>query len=265
MVDAIDMEHFLSSLRSAPNVVYVTNPGNGGDNLIGCAALQLLRKLNVSFEFGAFNRIYQDKVLLYAGGGNFVPMYPHFKHFLGNNVSGRGNRIVLLPHTVYGCDKILSELPNNVAIICREPVSYGYVSKHMTHKGNALLAHDMAFHLDLMELGIELRKGTKDTLHAFRTDVETNPNLMVPNDNIDVSNLFNRGTHTPELLDTVTKDFLDFLNDYNTVKTNRLHVAIGAAILGKRVCFYNNSYFKCKAIFEFSLKQRYPGVEFIDD
>lgn len=270
-VTITDMRAFLREYARRDDVVYVTNPGNAGDNLIGQGTLQLLNELGVRHTFGRFTDVYRDKTLLYAGGGNFVPMYPHFKHFLANNVANN-NRIVLLPHTVHGNDAILSSLPSNVIIVCREPVSYRHVRKLVPHKANVLLAHDMAFHLDLEQLGVipipprqDDEKGCK-TLNAYRLDVESNVNIVPPKDNIDVSNLFCNGTDTADLLESVTKDLLDFINVYDVVETNRLHVAIGGALLGKRVRFHNNSYYKCKAIYEFSLNgKRFPNVVFSDD
>lgn len=264
-----DMREFLSRFANRDDVVYITNPGNAGDNLIGQGTLQLMDAIGVRYQFGHYNNVYRNKTLLYAGGGNFVPMYPHFKHFLANNVAS--NQIVLLPHTIYGNESIITSLPDSVIIVCREPVSFAHVRRCITNKRNVLLAHDMAFHLNLEKLGVvpmPPRGEDEDrckTLHAYRLDVESNVNIVPPKDNIDVSNLFCNGTDSIALLESVSKDLLDFVNMYDTVETNRLHVAIGAALLGKRVRFHNNSYYKCRAIYDFSLKDRYTNVQFIED
>ena len=264
-----DMQEFMSRFANRDDVVYITNPGNAGDNLIGQGTLQLMDTVGVRYQFGHCNSVYRNKTLLYAGGGNFVPMYTHFKHFLANNVAS--NQIVLLPHTIYGNESIIKSLPDSVVIVCREPVSYAHVHKLITNKRNVLLAHDMAFHVNLEKLEvvpIPPREEAEDrckTLHAYRLDVEYNPSINPPKDNIDVSNLFCSGTDSIALLESVSKDLLDFVNMYDVVETNRLHVAIGAALLGKRVRFHNNSYYKCRAIYDFSLKDSYTNVRFIED
>jgi hypothetical protein len=39
-------------------------------------------------------------------------------------------------------------------------------------------------------------------------------------------------------------EFLRYLNRFDRVKTNQLHVAMGAALLGKGLDFYPNAYWK---------------------
>jgi hypothetical protein len=48
------------------------------------------------------------------------------------------------------------------------------------------------------------------------------------------------------------------------VHTNRLHVAIGAMKLGKSVKLYGNNYFKIRAIYDYSIKDKYQNVEWCD-
>lgn len=45
------------------------------------------------------------------------------------------------------------------------------------------------------------------------------------------------------------------------VETDRLHVAIAASLLGKRVRIQNNSYGKNRAVYEFRLRDRFPNLE----
>ena len=46
---------------------------------------------------------------------------------------------------------------------------------------------------------------------------------------------------------------IEYISEYDTINTNRLHVAIVSSLLGKNVNFYKNSYYKNKAIYEYSL------------
>ncbi len=54
--------------------------------------------------------------------------------------------------------------------------------------------------------------------------------------------------------DQVSFDFLQVIDRARIVETNRLHVGIGAALLGKEVILHDNSYGKLGAVFEASLQ-----------
>ena len=93
----------------------------------------------------------------------------------------------------------------------------------------------------------------KKTLQAFRTDSERTA-MVLPINNLDLSNLLEMGVELKELAYMNSHYFLSFLNQFSLVRTNRLHVGIGATLLGKDVEFYENSYYKCKAVYDYSLK-----------
>lgn len=97
------------------------------------------------------------------------------------------------------------------------------------------------------------------TLHALRSDVES-AGGAVPRDNVDLSEVFAYGTAPESVAYRATRALLSYLDRSDRVVTNRLHGCIPAAMLGKRVLFYANSYFKNKAIYEFSLRDQYPNV-----
>lgn len=54
--------------------------------------------------------------------------------------------------------------------------------------------------------------------------------------------------------DQVSFDFLQVIDRARIVETNRLHVGIGAALMGKEVILHDNSYGKLGAVFEASLR-----------
>jgi exopolysaccharide biosynthesis predicted pyruvyltransferase EpsI len=102
------------------------------------------------------------------------------------------------------------------------------------------------------------------TLHAFRTDLEST-GIPLPDDNLDVARVFSHGTRNPWVSHTATYQLLCYIDTFRTVHTNRLHTAVGAALLRKQVKFYPNSYFKNRAVYEFSLRGRFPGVEWVGE
>jgi exopolysaccharide biosynthesis predicted pyruvyltransferase EpsI len=98
------------------------------------------------------------------------------------------------------------------------------------------------------------------TLQAFRTDREKT-RIPLPVDNLDVARLFSHGTKNPWVSHIASFQLLRYLETFQAVQTDRLHTAIGAALLHKDVRFYSNSYYKNRAVYEFSLQVRFPSVE----
>jgi exopolysaccharide biosynthesis predicted pyruvyltransferase EpsI len=101
-------------------------------------------------------------------------------------------------------------------------------------------------------------------LHAFRTDLEST-GIPLPADNLDVARVFSHGTKNPWVSHTSSFQLLRYIDTFQSVHTNRLHTAVGAALLRKQVRFYPNSYFKNRAVYEFSLRGRFPGVEWVGE
>ncbi len=99
----------------------------------------------------------------------------------------------------------------------------------------------------------------KRRLKCFRIDPEKT-GIAIPRNNIDLSEVYKLGTeHLPLIYYSAFK-ILNFVQKYDEVYTNRLHIAIVGAILNKKTYFYPNSYFKNKAVYEYSLKNRFPNV-----
>ena len=100
-------------------------------------------------------------------------------------------------------------------------------------------------------------------LNAFREDVEKT-DIELPSDNLDISALFELSSCEPDLAKLSTSRFLSFIEQFDEVNTNRLHVGIAAAELGKKVNLYGNNYFKIRAIYDFSIKGRFNNVTWTD-
>ena len=95
-----------------------------------------------------------------------------------------------------------------------------------------------------------MKKGA-GRLNAFRTDAEST-GFPKPPGNLDVS-LWG-GSDGGELL-------IRTVSDYREIHTDRAHVAICAAMLGKETHVYPNNYHKVRGIYEFSLREK-PNVTF---
>lgn len=296
------LEEFLLPLRGS-QVFYCPNPGNGGDSLIALATFQLFEKLEIRTRFVEWDEDVDlaDQVVIYAGGGNLVGLYPQARSFFKRH-HRRAKRLILLPSTVWKNEDLLESMESNVDLICRERISYEHVLR-TARRANVHLMDDAAFNLDVgavmaarvpsiwwmairsaaRELfgraapgdvtartaarclkarsrsaaGWRLPKG--NVLNAFRTDREK-PDRPLPEDNIDLSRVFALGTHSRTAAEYASHRFLSVIDRFDRVRTDRLHVCIGGALLGKEVEFYPNSYFKNEAVFEFSLRDRFPNV-----
>ncbi len=77
----------------------------------------------------------------------------------------------------------------------------------------------------------------------------------------DVSRLFALGTRREAFIHASAWYFLRAIDAFERVVTDRLQVAIGGALLGKPVQFYPGAYYKNRAVFEHSIKDKFPGVE----
>ena len=109
------------------------------------------------------------------------------------------------------------------------------------------------------------KKSIKDNyqiLNCFRIDAEKT-DLDIPKDNIDLSMEFAYGTGSEKTTLLASYKLLNYMNQYQEIRTNRLHLAIGGALLGKTVKFYGNNYYKCRAIYQYSMKNKFSNVRWM--
>ncbi|GAB4366821.1 MAG: hypothetical protein Kow00121_04530 [Elainellaceae cyanobacterium] len=289
----INMYDYFSRLPKDETLYYFPNPGNGGDSLIACATFQMLDKYKL--KYCTINEKSFDssgKTILLPSAGNFVGYYSNIRNFIQKYHSA-AKKIIILPASISDHEEILKELGRNVDIITREEKSYEHV-KSNAQNSNVYIADDMALHLDVQQVLAQfpivfsllmtatipsrrIQKGNyfkvqqhfKDltthrshrTLSAFRTDKERTK-IAIPDDNLDIAEIFAYGTTKKRAL-YASYSLLNFINTYDLIKTSRLHTCIAAALLQKKVEFYPNNYFKCEAVYQFSLKDRFPNVKWM--
>lgn len=274
----------LLTVLKCETVHYKANPGNGGDALIASATFQYFVDNNIQYKIIEPNMNLNDKVIMYSGGGNLIPDYNDCAEFI-RETHKIARALIILPHTIAGHEDLLSELGDNVYIYCREMRTYEYVKK-ATHMAHVFVEHDMALSLDYREMVKKystyrpykiyikqmLKKAKTPTLlsgynclNAFRCDVEKT-NIELPEDNIDLSDAINYSSqmNAPDLVNQTTADIFKFISFYKFVNTNRLHIAIAATLLDKKVKFYPNSYYKNYVVYKHSLKER-KNIEFIKE
>jgi len=255
-----DIRIFLSNYLNQ-EIIYIPNPGNAGDSLIAFGTIQTFNELGLNWKMGSISNKYHNKTLFYAGGGNLVGgLYSNCKKFINKNKND--NKIIILPHTIKSEGIFLSNLNDNIIIFCREETSYNYVLKVFNHKKNVYLSKDMAFYINNLNK-YKIIKGN-GVCNAYRTDKEKT-NIKIPEDNSDLSQKFNKWGNTNKInvIKDVSLSIFDYLSKFETINTNRLHIAIAGTLLNKKVNFYSNSYYKNKSVFEYSINNIYKNTIFM--
>ena len=284
------LENFLVGFRGQ-RILFAPNPGNAGDSVIACAEYQLFDRLGIDYQVIAQDvscAVTADAVVFYGGGGNLVEPYPNARDFIARH-HRVVKRLVVLPHTVLAYPELLSAFGDNVDIICRERFSYDYVLRFV-NAAHVHLMDDAAFLLDVKGLSAKIaitddawfnrplraakravrvllhsfrNRHQGKTLNSFRGDVE-GTGRSGAEANFDVSQMLAADTMSP--LDSVltARSMVKFINRFSVVRTDRLHVCIVSLLLGKEVHFFDNSYGKNRAVYEQSMRGRFPSLKWCE-
>lgn len=255
----------LDTTKPGETIQYIANPGNAGDSLIALGTLQLMDSLGLHVRLRGHKESFdKNDRIFYGGGGNFVPYYKACREFILRNTHVQ--QLVLLPHTVNEQSDVLKQIGPNMIFFARERRSFRHLTQHMRYPENARIDHDLAFAIGPTTIQSLIKNDWgpgSSCLHAFRTDKEAT-GIEIPPDNRDLSCIC-KTTNNTEMLEGITKSsraIFEAIAPYVEVKTNRLHIAIASALLGKKTVLYKNSYFKNTAIYWYSLKRYFPNVEF---
>lgn len=237
----------LGSLEGADDITVIRSHGNIGDQLIHAGMRRLLRGFDYR-EVG-LQQLYgvRGRLALVTGGGAWCAPYHNLPRYLPR-IEEQFERVVVFPSSFdTRVESVRDALAATRALVfAREHVSYEMVRPLC----RAELAHDTAFFFDFEPY----RRPGRGTLLAFRTDREA-LTKSVPPGNLDLS-------VACESLD----EFLWTIARHERVQTDRAHMMIAAALLGKEVRYAPSSYHKLPALAASSL-QGFPvslldGVEF---
>ena len=271
----VDIKNFLAKYQGK-KIKYVPNQGNAGDSFIALATLQVFDELELDYEICKPTEVFEDQIILYGGGGSLIRKYNRCRNFLLYNQEK--NDIVILPHSFNDIDPLLAILSEKVILIARENISYDYIKSKSKHPDNCLLSGDMAFYIK----NIDRYKNTSciGECNAFRFNDElsdSDRHIEVPEGNKDISVDFHRhifmnchlsddiNTQVKKNLSIATDNIFSYLSKFQVVNTNRLHVGIAAALLGKTVNLYRGSYHKIAGVYEFSIAGKFDNVVFYNN
>jgi hypothetical protein len=219
---------------------YLSAQGNTGDAVIALALAPLLAAAEVR----------EDAPVFYKPGG-----LSHHGFLLKPILAQpREQRIIVLPSSID--DKVAATLARfpNLHVHCRGRESLAIARKHGL---SCELTHDIAFSLDYSPW----KKEGTGVLRCFRTDLESATNHR-PVDNRDISSETVR-TFTPENCTEAAHRFIGTIAGFAEVETDRLHVGIVGAMLGKKVRLFTGIDHKVREVYEFSLAG-FANVELVD-
>jgi exopolysaccharide biosynthesis predicted pyruvyltransferase EpsI len=264
---ALTLAELATELRNKRSC-FVANPGNAGDALITLGTYHFFDQLGTTPLIGVpvakKETIKEFDLVIYGGGGNLVPFYGDAFNFLEYAVRLE-KQVVVLPHTICGREAALVEMASNLRLFCREHVSYenllaaGFPSEHLG------LEHDMALSINESFFTSIDRRVYQSTAYCMRTDCESaRGSAPLHPENLDISLSWNGDLwHNRQLVETVTRSLAAYLVQFDNVITDRLHMAILGALLGRKVQMLANVYYKNRAVYEFTLRSRFPHIEFL--
>lgn len=221
----------LAEIGDASDLTFVRGIGNRGDELIWAGTRELLRGRPYR-ELGLDDLpASSGGTVLLSGGGAFCRPYNDYMPEALAVAELRFDRVIVLPTTFdVSVARVREALERTSAtVFAREEESLRAIEGLC----RARLAHDCAFFYDFSGR----RAPGSGTLNAFRTDAERAATAPVLPRNDDIS-------LTAGSLD----EWLGAIERSETVRTDRAHVLIAAALMGKRVEYAPSSYFKVPAI-----------------
>ena len=189
---------------------------------------------------------------------------------MGNvmNIMKNAKRVVILPSSFDNVPELVKILDERFTVFCRERKSFEYLNAQKTG-ATILLDNDMAFRMKKMPTNPKmvpsaLKKQMKNLkrvakklpkcVNLFRMDVESTGKHKT---DFDLSGAF--GWFSPyesrAKIDFAAYQMLNFLMHFTTVSTDRLHVGIGAMLVGADVELYDNTYGKISGVYNNSLTE----------
>jgi GT2 family glycosyltransferase/exopolysaccharide biosynthesis predicted pyruvyltransferase EpsI len=230
----------LGALAGATDITLIRNYGNMGDHLIHAGTRRLLS--DVSYREVSLLQLdgLRGQLAVISGSGAWCHPHAHMPQYLPR-IEAQFDRVVIFPSSFdiseVGTRQTLSK--TKALVFARERTSY----EQIRDVCRAELAHDCALFFDYTPY----QCAGRGLLTAYRTDGEAVGRPFPPGNN-DIS-------MTCESLD----EFLWTIAHAETIETDRAHVMIAGALLGKRVFYNSSNYHKVPALAEFNLPE-YPVI-----
>ncbi len=225
----------LGAIGEPEDLTFIRLYGNRGDELIYAGTRQLLaRRFYKEVSVRDLGSVSGHTALVAGCGGWCGPYHDMVKHLPA--IESKFDRVIIMPSSFdVSLPSVRSTLATTKALVfARERKSFDDIRGIC----DAKIAYDCAFFFDYRPY---LRHG-EGCLVSYRTDEES-VLRVVPESNHDISKSC---SSLDEWLWTIAR--------YASVKTDRAHVMIAAALLGKVVDYWTSSYHKVPSIADYALK-----------
>lgn len=275
---------------SGNRIKYVPNQGNAGDALIAAGSWQFFEDIGLAPCYATARTVGAGDTVIYSGGGNLVPEYDNCRDFLEKCLAVGVAHALVLPHSIRGHEALLKRLDARFTLVCRDRESLERVKATGTG-ADLMLAPDLALYLDPARLFAHCRRYASTgawiqfarhgrvlsylrwrmalrrlrprpglTLSVLRADAEAT--LAEPGHAAgDIPNFYGSQYRFRAESDLVSRDLLRLLQPVGKVRTNRLHVGVAAALMGREVRYLDNSYGKIRALYDTWLRDT-PSMHF---
>jgi len=226
----------------------------------------------VPFRFPSFGDV--DYIYIH-GGGNMNDMWPYVLRMLESLFKIYPETpIIVGPQSYYfentDFGSIVKKHSSEMTLFCREEYSEQVLKgQNIQEYATVGLSPDTAFYLGKGDLQGHIDKGIlakynvtpdKYTLLALRDDVES----AVKEETVEQLSEQISGEVLKKDISTAStvSEFISLANYADYIYTDRLHGGILSAILKKDATLIENSYYKTRGVYEYSLSQ-YEGIEFV--
>jgi GT2 family glycosyltransferase len=226
----------LDAIACPGEITLVRTVGNRGDDLIHAGTRRLLAEVpHREIALSQAESANGDTAVL-AGGGAWCAAYHELMPRTLAVLESRFARVVVFPSSFdLSVPLVKQALSRTRALVfAREPVSFDQIRDTC----DARLGHDCAFFFDFSPHPFP----GAGVLHAYRTDREAAASGGLPPGNRDVS-------VECESLD----EWLWTISRHELIRTDRAHVMIAGALLGRAVEYRPSAYHKVPAIAEWAL------------
>jgi exopolysaccharide biosynthesis predicted pyruvyltransferase EpsI len=274
-----EMASKIKTISDGKPCAFFSNPGNLGDALILEGAKKFLLSNSIDYYFVNTRKVIEVNKLLnpktywkhwlvnklglnfirtyeqplskiikkydtaiLCGSGGWVSVYPDTMK-IAYMLSKYFKNVIIMP-TSYG-EKI-DKLPSNMTCFVRDQ------GESLENNKTATFCHDTAFFLNA-----EKEQPIKEVGYHIRTDIESSGHLSIPKNNLDISTLGTELSNPEIMFKEVAKSKI--------IITDRLHIAIASALLGRETYLFSSRYFKIPAIFKASIENKYKNVNLIFD
>jgi len=282
----LSSEEILKELKALNGFAFCPNHGNMGDAVIAMATYQFFETNGLKCELLQEHSAPEN--LVYGGGGRFISDYKeHYQEQLKVFQKTCLKKIIILPSSFNDCPDLLEIMDERFTVFCREEKSYNYLLSSGV-KAKVILAHDMAFFITddfqknvALPLCHEFRRPWRKIMESasrlsqqdgfsvayfLRTDTEASADWgkIDIQPTLDLSLVVISDSRDPNEVSYFSKLFFAGIDMADVVITDRLHVGIGATLLGKEVFLFDNHYGKISGVYKRSMQQC-PHAHFVDD